>query len=589
MKKNFVLLLMVFFSGAIFFVSCKKEYSCEGCANKPPVANAGPDQSTSLPTDSLTLDGSASSDPDGTISSFSWVKVSGPASYAISTSSAPKTIVKNLVAGVYRFALTVTDNGGLSASDTMQVLVDDPFINQPPVANAGPDQAITLPVNTVNLDGSASSDPDNNIIIYTWTKIEGPSTFTIASANTVQTQVSNLVQGIYQFELKVTDAGLLFSTDTVKVSVESGVIIVDCNGITRPEINAQLISAGFLSQTRESMAVASAGSKILFAGGFIPSSGVVSSRVDIYDIPTNSWTTAELSQARTGVAAVVLGNKIFFAGGGTGINPSSRVDIYDVAANSWTTRELSVARTLITAAAAGNKVVFAGGFDFFGPGWSAPPVDIYDATANTWTTDSLRNRPTAAMLGDAGITATVIGTKIFFAGNASDWFAWDFGSITSTINIYETTTGNWTTTDLSIARGFMAGIAVGNKNYWAGGLYSQPQMTYGPFTNLVEIRDMSTGTSSFGCLFQPNAFFTAVQKNSQIVFFTSGIDLTGWPEAPRVLNKFDIYDIPSDKWSVGVLPVNIYGASVIAVNNTIYVAGGNVNGLLSDRVWKLEY
>ena len=39
----------------------------------------------------------------------------------------------------------------------------------------------------------------------------------IANTNAVQTQVTNLVQGIYQFELKVTDAGGLFSKDTMQV------------------------------------------------------------------------------------------------------------------------------------------------------------------------------------------------------------------------------------------------------------------------------------------------------------------------------------------------------------------------------------
>jgi hypothetical protein len=52
------------------FISCKKETSCEGCKenNKPPVAIAGSDQVITLPTDSVSLDGSASSDPDGKIS-----------------------------------------------------------------------------------------------------------------------------------------------------------------------------------------------------------------------------------------------------------------------------------------------------------------------------------------------------------------------------------------------------------------------------------------------------------------------------------------------------------------------------------------
>ena len=92
---------------------------------------------------------------------------------------------------------------------------------RPPVANAGPDQKSILPLNTVALDGSASTDPNNNISGYLWTKVSGPSTFAISNANAVQTQVTNLIEGVYKFELKVTDAGGLFDKDTVQVTVNS--------------------------------------------------------------------------------------------------------------------------------------------------------------------------------------------------------------------------------------------------------------------------------------------------------------------------------------------------------------------------------
>ena len=191
------------------FYFLQKRNSCEGCAekNKPPIAIAGPDQVITLPTDSVSLDGISSSDPDGKISEWLWTKISGPASFNIIRPSDSITKVKALVVGTYQFELKVTDNGGLSAKDTMQVIVNDPSIpNRPPVANAGADQTITLPTNTITLNGNGSTDPDNNITSYAWTKISGPSSFNIANASAVQTQVTNLVAGVYQFELKVTDA-----------------------------------------------------------------------------------------------------------------------------------------------------------------------------------------------------------------------------------------------------------------------------------------------------------------------------------------------------------------------------------------------
>ncbi|HEX6849616.1 MAG TPA: DPP IV N-terminal domain-containing protein [Chitinophagaceae bacterium] len=90
----------------------------------------------------------------------------------------------------------------------------------PPVANAGVDVNIFLPVNSVTLNGSAS-DADNNITSSLWTKISGPSSFSIANANALRTQVTNLVQGVYQFELKVTDKTRLVDKDTVQVTVNA--------------------------------------------------------------------------------------------------------------------------------------------------------------------------------------------------------------------------------------------------------------------------------------------------------------------------------------------------------------------------------
>ena len=54
--------------------------------------------------------------------------------------------------------------------------------NIPPTANAGTDQTITLPTNTVSLSGSGT-DPDGTISSYSWTKISGPASGTITNAS----------------------------------------------------------------------------------------------------------------------------------------------------------------------------------------------------------------------------------------------------------------------------------------------------------------------------------------------------------------------------------------------------------------------
>jgi hypothetical protein len=176
MKKLLTLTAYALLIWMITFVSCQKELECYDC-NQPPVANAGADQKITLPKDSVVLNGSASVDPDGKINGWAWTKISGPASSTITNAAMAITVVKNLTAGIYQFELKVTDDKGMSSKDTVQVILVNPAVNQPPVANAGPDQTIKLPTDSVLLDGTKSIDPDNNIAAYNWSKISGPSSF----------------------------------------------------------------------------------------------------------------------------------------------------------------------------------------------------------------------------------------------------------------------------------------------------------------------------------------------------------------------------------------------------------------------------
>jgi hypothetical protein len=109
----------------LFQPSCKRELSCESCnekKNQPPIARAGPDQIITLPKDSILLDGTASTDPDGIITSYAWTKISGPSSFVILHAADSITLVKFLVVGSYMFELKVTDNKGLSAKDTINII-----------------------------------------------------------------------------------------------------------------------------------------------------------------------------------------------------------------------------------------------------------------------------------------------------------------------------------------------------------------------------------------------------------------------------------------------------------------------------------
>lgn len=165
-------------------------------SNIAPVAGAGPDRLVKLPTDPITLFGTAT-DTDGTVVNFNWTKISGGACVFTSTTVLrPK--VSGLVSGTYVFRLTITDDDGATASDDVTIIAD-----YPPVVNAGIDYTITLPTNAVTLTGSAT-DSDGTISSYLWAKSSGPSA-TLTNKTTPTLTASGLSEGIYVFRLTVTD------------------------------------------------------------------------------------------------------------------------------------------------------------------------------------------------------------------------------------------------------------------------------------------------------------------------------------------------------------------------------------------------
>lgn len=191
-----------------------------GLTNVPPTADANVDQTITLPTNTITFAGGGI-DHDGTVVSYAWTQLSGPSIATIPSPTNPNGTATNLIAGTYVFQILVTDNDGGTGTDNMQVTVNPVPADAPPVANAGGDQTITLPLSSVTVDGSGSNDPDGSIVSYNWTQVSGPNTATIVSPTSVSTVVSGLIAGIYVFHLGVVDNDGSPASDNVQITVNA--------------------------------------------------------------------------------------------------------------------------------------------------------------------------------------------------------------------------------------------------------------------------------------------------------------------------------------------------------------------------------
>ena len=188
-----------------------ESFTIPAAPNQPPVAKAGADQNVidndGNGSQAVTLNGSASSDPDGSISSYIWKE----GATQIASGATPAV---TLPVGTHTITLTVTDNNGASATDTVQVAVS--VANKPPVANAGVNQSVNDSDGSgseiVTLNGSASSDPDGSISSYLWR--EGATQ--IASGATPAVILS---AGFHTITLTVTDNQGASASATVDVTV----------------------------------------------------------------------------------------------------------------------------------------------------------------------------------------------------------------------------------------------------------------------------------------------------------------------------------------------------------------------------------
>jgi len=187
--------------------------------NQPPSADAGPNQTKEEET-KVTLNGSNSSDPDDGIKSYRWSQTAGPRIRLSNEEAVKPTFTAPNVTGSksLKFELTVTDFGGLQDTDTTIVNVTGD--NDPPTADAGPDQAKEEETK-VTLNGSNSSDPDDGIKSYRWSQTAGPPvTLSNPQVKKPTFKTPNVAGSkSLKFELTVTDFGGLQDTDTTIVNV----------------------------------------------------------------------------------------------------------------------------------------------------------------------------------------------------------------------------------------------------------------------------------------------------------------------------------------------------------------------------------
>ena len=173
--------------------------------NSAPVANAGVNQNVSIGR-FVTLDGTASSDANSDTLSYKWTLLGKPTGSAavLSSTTSPNPTFTADVMGIFTIGLVVND--GKIDSTLVPVTVVASNANSAPVANAGVAQSVVAGA-VVTLDGTGSTDANNDPITYKWSWGTRPtgSTAALSSDTTAKPTFTASTAGTYVLTLIVND------------------------------------------------------------------------------------------------------------------------------------------------------------------------------------------------------------------------------------------------------------------------------------------------------------------------------------------------------------------------------------------------
>lgn len=147
--------------------------------------------------------------------SYQWSQVGGPPVALASRSSVSPTLVAPPFRTTLVFQVVGRNAAGTSDAATVTVEVD-----RVPVAYGGPSARIPVPA-AVTLDGTGSLDLDEgDVLTYSWTQTAGPAVV-LDDPFSATPSFTPAADGVYRFELVVSDGTASSAPDPVLVSVGS--------------------------------------------------------------------------------------------------------------------------------------------------------------------------------------------------------------------------------------------------------------------------------------------------------------------------------------------------------------------------------
>jgi parallel beta-helix repeat protein len=398
--------------------------------------------------------------------------------------------------------------------------------NQPPIAEAGPDQVV-YEGDLVQFDGSGSNDPDGSIVIYDWDFGDGSP----HGSGINPTHIYNTT-GNYSVTLTVFDNQNASDTDSCAITV-------------LPSIQPPVADAGPNQTVNE-------GDTVFFDGTGSYSLGWENKWSAKADIPLPTW----------GGASTALNGEIYYMGGIPCfplVNPTSVLMKYDPASDSWfNLTDLPAPRAYLGAASANGRIYAIGGSE---GNISRSSVFEYDPTANSWTSKSPMPIPLEAF----GVAT--VNNRIYVIGGSSTLL---MNHTLKNVFEYDPANDTWSVKpDMPTGRAHLSCTVLEDKIHAIGGYLSGPIKT-------VEIYDPVSETWTQGTNLSTARSGLAAETLGGNIYAFGG---TGKWAIPT--NSTEMYDPVLDTWTPRppMLEPRVYFGSAV-VGDCMYAMGGSYGPLI---------
>jgi PKD repeat protein len=204
--------------------------------DKAPAASFTASPNPVLTHNSVTFNGTASSDPDGTIAKYEW-DLDGDGSYETNTGATATVSQSYVTQGGVDVGLRVTDNRGTSATTSRTVTVQ----NSPPTASFATPQGPTQTGDTASFDASASSDPDGPIAKYEW-DLDGNGSYETSTGATASASQVYATPGNRTVGLRVTDSDGATATTTQTVTIQNRPPVASFTAAPNPAVTGEAVA-----------------------------------------------------------------------------------------------------------------------------------------------------------------------------------------------------------------------------------------------------------------------------------------------------------------------------------------------------------